>query len=66
MATLDIANPFLATSTALVGIGGRSDSLRVRSFYGLHNQTVSYDGFNVIPDGGTTITGYISVYGYNK
>lgn len=64
MASLDIAQPFVAATTTIVGNIGRTD--RVRTFFGNHNQSTSYDGFSIIPDGGSTITGYVQIFGYNK
>lgn len=58
---IDIVDPFLAETTTWTSIGGRDD--RVRSIYGRHTQTVSYDGFTVIADTGT-ITGNVKIYGY--
>ena len=64
MASFDIAQPFVAATTVLTGTGGRTD--RVRSIFAHHNQSVSYDGFTVFGDGGSTITGYVQIFGYNK
>jgi hypothetical protein len=64
IASVDIANPFLATTTVLTGTVGRTD--RVRSIFAHHNQSTSYDGFTLFQDGVTTITGYLQVFGYNK
>jgi len=65
IATYDIAQPFVATPTALIGMGARTG--RITSRFSHHNQSTSYDGFSILDVGGvTTLTGYLQVFGYNK
>jgi hypothetical protein len=64
--SFDFFNPQIAAAT---GLTGNSISNTNSGYYALsgiiHNQTVSYDGFTIIIGAGT-ITGTISVYGYNQ
>jgi hypothetical protein len=59
---MELQKPFLATQTAGNVIGGRSNNILTSQLR--HNQSTSYDGFTLIPSSGT-ITGKVSVYGYN-
>jgi hypothetical protein len=59
---MELQKPFLATQTAGNTIGGRSNYIITSQLR--HNQSTSYDGFTLIPSSGT-ITGKVSVYGYN-
>jgi hypothetical protein len=62
---IDLFDPFKASATGFSSFLSRSDSgafLQIHS--GTHNQTVSYTGFTLLP--GSSITGSVSVYGYNK
>lgn len=64
---LEIANPFLTTTTMAGHITGGAmagNPVLYSVDYGLNTST-SYDGFSLIPASGT-ITGSISVYGYKK
>ena len=59
----DIFNPFAAKNTFLQGIGTRTtDGVYCN---GVFSTTTSFDGFQIFPNSGT-ITGTVSVYGYNK
>ena len=63
----DILKPFLAVSTLMSGISTSSKS--DGTFVGMpgataHQVATSYTGFSIIPASGT-ITGKVSVYGYN-
>ena len=61
---IDIFSPFLTTRTKLISQNWRGTSAVI--FLGSdHNQTVSYDGFSILPNSGT-ITGTITIYGYKK
>jgi hypothetical protein len=65
--TLEIQNPFLTEVTTALSIGGietAGNPLLLFRLYGL-NTTTSYDAFTLIAASGT-ITGSISVYGFNK
>jgi hypothetical protein len=65
LAIVDITNPFLASATGFFSRIERSlDSAVVHISAGTHNQTTSYTGFTIYPDAGT-MTGSVSVYGYN-
>ena len=60
----DIGSPFLSSrQTTFFGFRAFSADMNIRS--GVHTVSSSFDGFTVIPTTGT-ITGDISVYGYNK
>jgi hypothetical protein len=64
--SMDVYNPFLATSTGLYATAlTSSDGAQSQLNLATHNQNTSYTGFTIFPDAGT-ITGTISVYGYNK
>ena len=58
----ELQKPFLATQTAGQVQGGRDNNINISQLR--HNQSTSYDGFTIIPTAGT-ITGKVSVYGYN-
>lgn len=61
-----LTNPFPATPTGINFRNIRSTSGAFAQFgAGTHNQTVSYDSATLIPVSGT-ITGTVSVYGFNK
>jgi hypothetical protein len=56
----------LATSTGLYATAlTSSDGAQSQLNLATHNHNTSYTGFTIFPDAGT-ITGTISVYGYNK
>ena len=63
---MDMANPFLAQETTVTGSWGVQDTSGFlwAGFSFLHDLATSYDGFAIIVDAGT-ITGKVSVYGYN-
>jgi hypothetical protein len=64
--SIDLFDPFKASATSFSSLLSRSSSggfIHVHA--GTHNQTVSYTGFTLIATAGT-ITGSLSVYGYNK
>jgi len=60
----DIYNPFATKKTGLTGMQSRSDSI-LTSLAGFFQTTTSFDSLSFIPSAGT-ITGSVSVYGYNK
>jgi hypothetical protein len=65
---LDFVKPFLAEKTIMTGMaaGFTSDPRVIGGFDTLvHNVSTSYDGFTLINAGAATITGKVSVYGYN-
>jgi hypothetical protein len=63
---IDLFNPFAASATGfLLDLLRSTSSAYLQVATGTHNQTVSYDGFTFYPGAGT-ITGSVSVYGYNK
>jgi hypothetical protein len=56
--------PFLAERTFVTGFS--TDGLYNGSIGGYHNSATSYDGIEILPTtGATTITGSVSVYGFN-
>ena len=62
----DILNPFLVEETVLHLSNNRDNNpTEVSVFTGIHEQSVSYDGFTLFPSSGT-LTGKLSVYGYAK
>jgi hypothetical protein len=67
--TVELVNPFGAVKTNYLLDTldtGSTTNQNTRSFtYGIHNLTTSYTGFTIITGSGT-ITGSVSVYGYNK
>jgi hypothetical protein len=62
----DILNPFLSEETVLHYSNNRDNNpTEVSVFTGIHEQSVSYDGFTLLPSSGT-LTGKLSVFGYAK
>jgi hypothetical protein len=64
---LTIFNPFQATATPFTSVTNVSESsaLIFDIYSSMHNVTSSFDGFTLIASSGT-MTGSVSVYGYNK
>lgn len=64
--TLYIFGPFLAAYTAWRGVGmyGESGAFTIDTC-GIHQVATSYDGISITPNSGT-ITGLITVYGFNQ
>lgn len=60
---VELAYPGLASATGLNSLGGRSDNMQFNA--GTHNQATAYDGFNIFCTSGT-VTGNMSIFGYNK
>jgi hypothetical protein len=62
----DLYGPAVAVNTRYnyIGAGWSGTNVRYRSGMGFHDQSVSYDGFDLTAS--TTITATITVYGYNK
>lgn len=61
---LDIQAPYLAANTSFVSLSTMLTTIESRFMAGIHSDTTSYDGFNVIITGGVSITGTLWVYGY--
>ena len=61
----DVYRPFTSNGTSITGLFQTSQSLYMAYFGGSHSTASSYTGFTLIPSSGT-ITGSVSVYGYNK
>ena len=59
--SLDILNPFATQKTFLHGHTSQND--RGRAYQGLFDATTSFTGFTLLA---TSVTGNVSVYGYNK
>jgi hypothetical protein len=63
---LDFMNPQLSSnSTVLVGNYVYSGNGTIRNLYAAQSQLISFDGFSIYP-ASSTISGKITVYGYNK
>ena len=60
---MDVFNPFKTTRTSF-HIVSRNDDNNYLNVGGVHTQAVSYTGFSLISSTGT-MTGSVSVYGYN-
>ena len=61
-----IFNPFGANSTVYMSnVVNQNEGARAYQYFGGHTLTTSYDGFTLFTSSGT-ITGIVSVYGYNK
>jgi hypothetical protein len=65
IASMDIFNPFATEYTNLFSNYAFFDATAIRSRAGQHRLANSYTGFTLISGSGT-ITGNVSVYGYNK
>ncbi len=65
--TIDIANPFVTQRTTTISAVAADGSTTFFSENGsgLLFNTTSYTGFTLIPEG-STFSGSLSVYGYNK
>ena len=66
--TFDFQDPFETKNTLVTGLSiwNRSSTLiNSLSYFGVLKNTTSYDGFTFFPNTGT-MTGTVSVYGYNK
>jgi hypothetical protein len=64
--TTEIYRPFETEITQYTNYSNNAGTGETRQVLqsGFHNASTSFDGFSVIPDGGTTISGTIYVYGY--
>jgi hypothetical protein len=64
---LELLSPNLAQKTVFSkqGVGENGTYAYITQLNGIHNLTTAYDGFSVYASTGT-ITGTVSVYGYNK
>jgi len=61
-----LSNPFLTSKTLYISNGNEPETgVFWRIFNGLFNATTSFTGFSLIPNSGT-MTGTVSVYGFNK
>ena len=65
IASMDIFNPFATEYTNLFSNYAFFDATAIRSRAGQHRLANSYTGFT-LTSGSGTITGNVSVYGYNK
>ena len=66
--TFDFQDPFETKNTLVTGLSiwNRSSTLiNSLSYFGVLKNSTSYDGFTFFPNTGT-MTGTVSVYGYNK
>ncbi len=65
-ATVDIFSPFETKTTGLITVGVRSFvNPNQYNFFSGVNTSTSYDGINLIASSGT-LTGELSIYGYNN
>ena len=64
---IELSNPGAALTTGFHFIGGYNLNATIFLYHihGYHNVATAYDGFTILPGSGT-ITGSVSVYGYNK
>jgi hypothetical protein len=64
--TCEIFDPFLTVPTRIQSFNNWSyNNSTWQSWFGFHNQSTSYTGFSIFVASGT-LTGTVSVYGYNK
>ena len=63
--TIDCYSPFLVASTLLTSVNNEKNALLLSTETVAHVANTSYDSLSFIPASGT-ITGTVSVYGYNK
>jgi hypothetical protein len=69
LGTMNLYNPFnaIATTAEMVTMtAGASSGIDTLSWVRGLNTTTSYTGFTLLTGGAPTITGSLSVYGYNK
>jgi hypothetical protein len=65
-ASIDMFRPFLAETTYSVSNTAQGTTgLTAQSYNNIHNVASSFTGFTFFPSSGN-MTGYVSVYGYNK
>jgi hypothetical protein len=62
---VEIYSPFLTATTNFQSSNYSDGHQNLQLFYGIFTATTSFTGFTLIPASGT-ITGTVSVYGYNK
>lgn len=66
-ATFYVFGPYLSQATAIRGTSIYSlTSGSLYEFGGTHNSTTAYDGFTIYHDNSSTLTGLITVYGFNQ
>lgn len=63
--SLDFFSPKLSENTIITGLYTNSYNGLVRNMYGAFASSTSFDGFSIFP-ASSTITGSVSIYGYNK
>ena len=63
VSTYDIGTPFATTKTQIIGMHAKDSEFELKN--GVYDAGASFTGFTIIPASGT-ITGSVSVYGYNK
>lgn len=64
--TMDIFNPQAAKNTSANLVSGSTISSGYwQTFYGYFTSATQFDGIQILPNGGT-ISGIVSVYGYNQ
>ena len=68
LGTIDITNPNVATLTGITGFGSgitsNTASTQLRIFHGQQTDSTQFTGFTILS--GQTLTGIISIYGYQK
>ena len=65
MGSMDVLSPFLSQKTIITGLGQRVANHNMTMNFVEVELTTSFTGFTIFPNTGT-ITGEVSVYGYNK
>ena len=63
--SFDLFSPFAAAETRMLSLAGNATSA-FRFSVLRHTLTNSYTGITILPEGAGTITGAMSIYGYNK
>lgn len=65
--TVYFFGPFLVQPTAFRAVSVNDfSSARIFEYAGTHSLSTAYDGFTLLPFGGPSITGAITVYGFNQ
>ena len=63
LSTYDVGTPFASVNTQFLGMRAKDGEFELK--LAAYDGATSFTGFTIIPASGT-ITGTVSVYGYNK
>jgi len=63
--SFDLLSPFATAETRMLSLAGNATSTFRLSVL-RHNLSTSYTGITILPEGAGTLTGAMSIYGYNK